>query len=41
MNAKNVEQAFKKRVKEGAGTNPSFKPRILYCETKTYQRKTN
>ena len=26
MNAKDVEQAFKKRVKEGAGTNPSFKP---------------
>ena len=35
MNAKNVEQAFKKRVKESAGTNPSFKPRILYCVTKT------
>ena len=44
MNAKDVEQAFKQRVKEGTGvqymyvhmyTNPSLKTTGFYCETKT------
>ena len=40
MNAKDVEQAFKQRVKEGAGTNPSFKPPDFIAKLR-HERKMN